>query len=340
MPIEYTGILNEHKQTRTACSLFDICHMGEFRLSGPTAGKDLERLLTQSVESLEIGQCRYGFLLNEQGGVLDDLTCYRLGEDSFYLVVNAATCEQDATWIQEHLSPTTRFDNESGQTAKLDIQGPAAREKLEEAFGIKAPPLKYFRCTETSLLDTPCILSRTGYTGEFGYEIYFPAEAAERFWDTLVDNAGIPPAGLGARDTLRLEMGYPLYGHELSIDRSPVAATQGAFIDTTKAFIGEETVRQELDQGTDQLLTGLRLDTRRAARAGDVVEVDDQVVGKITSGSLAPSLGVAVGMAYIDRAYCNPGKELTVRVRKSELKAVLANLPFYKEGTARQKSAS
>ncbi len=338
MPIQYDGILAEHTHTRTMCSIFDICHMGEFQISGPTAQTDLDHLLTQAITTLNIGQCRYGYLLREDGGVLDDLTCYRLGEDRFYLVVNAATCSSDAEWIQKNLSDTTLFEDLSSHTAKLDLQGPAARACMERVLGVTLPDLKYFRAAEIEIAGMPCILSRTGYTGEWGYEIYFPWEEASRLWKLFLSDDIIKPAGLGARDTLRLEMGYPLYGHELSKERTPVAASRGMFIHVEKEFIGKKSVMHDL-QGVDRYLAGLQLETKRAARRHDNVICDGLVIGEVSSGSLGPSLGTAIAMAYLDASFCKPGQRVSIRVHGKELGAVVVELPFYKQGTARRKSS-
>ncbi|MFC1467879.1 glycine cleavage system aminomethyltransferase GcvT [Verrucomicrobiota bacterium] len=333
MPVQYAGILKEHEHTRTKASVFDICHMGEFELSGPTAAADLEKLLTQSVASLAIGQCRYGFMLNEEGGVIDDLTCYRLAEDRFYLVVNAATAENDAAWIRDRISATTDFADVSEETAKLDVQGPGARQALEEVFG-PLPELKYFRIEEVELLGVKCLLSRTGYTGELGYEIYFPATEAARFWNALLENPGIEPGGLGARDTLRLEMGYSLYGHELSAEHSPVATGGGMFIKKDLPFIGCETVQRELADGPARRLVALQLETKRAAREEDAVYCDGELVGEVSSGSVSPSLGVAVALAFV-RADVAGNENFELEVRGKKLSAKRVTLPFYKNGTAR-----
>lgn len=335
MPIEYEGIIKEHLHTRTVATVFDICHMGEFELSGPTAVSDLERLLTQRISTMAIGQCRYGYLLREDGGVLDDLTCYRLASDRFMLVVNAATADTDREWIQGHLSPTTRFRDISDETAKLDIQGPLSRRLVEEALGMPLPELKYFRFVPVTMSGVPCLLSRTGYTGEWGYELYLPPADVLRFWEMFLRGGEIKPAGLGARDTLRLEVGYPLYGHELSANQTPVPAARGQFIDTTKDFIGKAAVLRDLEQGCPRYLAGLKLDTRRAARAGDTVWADHQQIGMVTSGSIAPSLGVAVALAYLDAAWCEEGRRVEVDSHGKRLGATVTAPPFYRHGTAR-----
>ena len=334
MPIQYTGILAEHEHTRRVASVFDTCHMGEFELRGPTAEADLERLLTLPVATLATGQCRYGYLLREDGGVLDDLTCYRLGPDRFWLIVNAGTRPQDAAWIWQHLSPSTQFTDLSDDTGKLDIQGPAARVATERALRVKLPDLGYFRFAEITLAEVPCLLSRTGYTGEFGYELYCPAKTVRIFWDRLLAGGVIQPAGLGARDTLLLEMGYALYGHELSLDRTPAGAARGRYIQRAKDFIGKSAVEAELQQ-PKQVLIGLRLESRRAARAGEAVTLQGRTVGTITSGSLAPSVGVAVAMAYVDVAQAPMGGKLDVVSRGAVLPATVVDVPFYTGGTAR-----
>lgn len=337
MPIQYEGILPEHTATRTKATVFDICHMGEFELRGPTAQADLERLLTQNVATIAEGQARYGYLLREDGGVLDDLTCYRFGPDHFWLIVNAGTCAGDADWIRGHLSPGTRFEDLTPRIGKLDLQGPAAREALEVAFAVDVPDLKYFRFASITLDGVPCVLSRTGYTGEFGYELYFPVEHTVAFWHRLLAGGSIKPAGLGARDTLRLEVGYPLYGHELGLDRTPVAAARGMFMDLKKDFIGKAACARDVAQGCPHYLCGLQLESKRAARAHDAIYVNGQPAGEVTSGSLAPSLGVAVALAYVRADSCSPGTAVEVECHGKRLPARVVEIPFYKNGTARRK---
>ncbi|MDD3275723.1 MAG: glycine cleavage system aminomethyltransferase GcvT [Kiritimatiellales bacterium] len=354
MPIQYEGILAEHEHTRTKTGLFDICHMGEFELIGPTACADLEKLLTMKVSTLAIGQCRYGFMLNEQGGVIDDLTCYRLGEERYMLVVNAATLDGDSAWIQQNLSPETVFIDLSDGMAKLDVQGPAAHADLETVFGKKLPDLGYFKAESFQTLETEMLLSRTGYTGDWGYELYFPATEAVRIWRALLDNENIKPVGLGARDTLRLEMGYSLYGHELSLDRTPVATSRGMFIRKEGGFIGEEAVQRDL-ASPQEFLVALEFDSKRAARAHDKVflplqrsllsgntestfgipQVQGLETGMVTSGSVSPSLGKAVALAFVKTEHAALGTVLDVEIRGKLFPASVVELPFYKNGTAR-----
>ena len=340
MPIQYSGILAEHQCTRTQASLFDICHMGELEFGGATAAADLDRLVSSDIGTLAIGQARYGYLLNDDGGVIDDVICFRLAEELFWMVVNAGTRATDVDWIREHLSVETMFQDVSDRTGKLDIQGPRARAHLEAALGHSLPDLGYFRFTELDLLGHTCLLSRTGYTGEFGYELYCPSEHVESFWDAILSVEQVEPAGLGARDTLRLEMGYPLYGHELSAGRNVAEACRGMFLSKSKlaerTFCGANAVADALDKGCSQYLCALTLEGRQAARADDRVTLDGRDVGIITSGAFAPSLGHAVALAYVDAELSNTGTSLTlVNQRGKELTAVVSDLPFYKDGTAR-----
>lgn len=334
MPIQYEGILTEHEHTRTKTGLFDICHMGEFELTGSSACADLEKLLTMKVSTLAIGQCRYGFLLNEQGGVIDDLTCYRLGEERYMLVVNAATLDGDSAWIQKHLSPETKFTDLSDGMAKLDVQGPTSRADLEAVFGKKLPDLGYFKAEFFQCPETEMLVSRTGYTGDWGYELYFPAKDAVRIWRALLANPNIKPVGLGARDTLRLEMGYSLYGHELSLERTPVATSRGMFIRKEGGFIGEGAVRRDL-ANPQEFLVALEFDSKRAARSHDKVFFQGLETGMVTSGSVSPSLGKAVALAFVKAEHAALGGTLEVEIRGKLFPAVVVELPFYKKGTAR-----
>ena len=335
MPIQYAGILAEHEQTRTKAAVFDICHMGEFELSGPTAEADLDRLLTCRVAGMEIGRVRYGYLPNEAGGTLDDLTVYRLEPERFMLVTNAGTAAKDATWIRRHLSAQTRFEDVSQRLAKLDVQGPRSRPAMEKILDRALPEIGYFRAVEIRLAGVPVLLSRTGYTGEWGYELYFAAEEAGRLWDLLLTSPEIEPAGLGARDVLRLEMGYPLYGHELSESRSAVTVSRGAFIDWSKDFIGKAGAERERDRPTERLV-GLTFASRRAARRGDAVFAGATRVGEVTGGSFSPALGRAVALAFVRADRAEAGSTLETEIRGRRFPARVVEPPFYRGGSARR----
>ncbi len=340
MPILYpAGILAEHKHCREAAALFDICHMGEFRLTGPAAAAALDRLLPRSVSSQKPGTCRYNFLPDETGGVLDDLLVYRISPEEFFLVVNAGTASADAAWIQSHLPAAgVSFCDLRSELGKLDLQGPRTFEVLAD-LGVSQDAIpRYYHWTRVRLFDQDILLSRTGYTGERGVELYFPRGRAVEFWERLTAHPLVKPAGLGARDTLRLEMGYPLYGHELDRQTTPVEAGFGGMLDfQNRDCIG----RDALLRGPRKRLTGFRLDGRRAARNGMAVldPVTRRVVGAVTSGAFSPTLGMAVAMGFVEGAEPPPagtpfllGDAAGAGTR---LPAVAAPIPFHTAGTAR-----
>jgi len=330
MPIQYKGILSEHDHTRNKCSIFDICHMGEIEVSGSSCIDDLENLLTCSIKDMSIGQVRYGYLLNHSGGVIDDLTCYRLANDKFMLVVNAATTKIDFDWIKKNISPKTLLKDRSSEFAKIDIQGPLSRNVLMQIANFNIIDLKYFKFIEIDKI----IVSRTGYTGELGYELYIPSKSAEKWWNMLLNHIDCEAAGLGARDTLRLEMGYPLYGHELNELNSPISFSDGSFINLNKDFIGKQKIIDDIKNKSKKAV-GLSFDSKRAARENDLVFYNDQKIGIITSGSVSPSLGKAIAIASVKFEYSHLGKKLLVKIRNNFYEAEVVSLPFYRNGTAR-----
>ena len=334
MPIQYTGILAEHEAVRRHVGIFDTCHMGEFRLSGPTAETDLEHLVTCHVDTLRPGRCRYGMLCNPDGGVIDDLLVYRLDDRTFMLVVNAGTAENDFDWIQSHLSPETRAENLTDETAKVDIQGPASPPIVRSLLEQPIDEMVFYSFRENRFDGETVLVSRTGYTGEMGFEIYGSPDAIRKIWDRCLD-AGVTPAGLGARDTLRLEMGMPLYGHELRADRNAAESGFDRAIARDKSFIGSDVV---LDPNrTRQRLVGILFEGRRAARAGETIQTPDgRNIGTITSGSFAPSLGRAVALAYLDKDFARPDTRVSVPGTRRPLDGVTTPLPFYPNGTARK----
>ncbi len=337
MPIRYPeGILAEHQHTRSAASLFDICHMGEFRVRGATAAGELDRLCARRVVDQKPGTCRYNFLVTAAGTVRDDLLVYRLAADEFYLVVNAGTVDSDAAWLRQNLGTGTVFADESAVTAKLDLQGPRCFEVLADlGLPLEAVP-PYFNWRRVQLRGLDVLLSRTGYTGERGVEIYVPADAVGPLWDALLAQPLVKPAGLGARDTLRLEMGYPLYGHELNLSTTPVEA---GFERLVRRTGGDEFVgAAALAQPAARRLAGFVLEGRRAAREGARVwDRTGQEIGVVTSGAFGPSLGCAVALGYVQRnAALVPGAQVRLGPDPdAALPATLAALPFYTKGTAR-----
>ncbi len=333
MPIQYGGILKEHWACRREAAMFDTCHMGEFRLGGPTALSDLERLITSDVAALEPGRCRNGFFCAPDGGVLDDLIVYRMAADAFMVVVNAATQDADAEWVRSNLSASTRFENVSADMGKIDLQGPGAPRVLQSLTATPLATLRYYEHRPLRIDAVDARVSRTGYTGEAGFELYCAAADTVHLW-TLLQESGAQPAGLGARDTLRLEVGLPLYGHELAADRNAAESGFERLLSTRKDFIGAAAVRDPARRR--QRLVGLMLDGRRSARAGDPILDGEAVVGGVTSGSFSPCLGRAIAMGYVDARCADPGCTLTIDAGRTPLVAHVVQRPFYRDGTVRR----
>ncbi len=332
MPIQYEGILAEHEHTRTKASVFDICHMGEFRISGEGAAKALSLAVTHNLETLKPGKCRYGFLLNDKGNMLDDLIVYRMAEDDFMLVVNGARVAVDFAALQERMPQGITLEDISAATAKIDLQGPKSLEVLQSVLGASFQHLGYFAFEEFAYEGEKMLVSRTGYTGELGYELYLPTSLALNLWEALLQSELVKPAGLGARDTLRLEAGLPLYGHELDEAHNPTEAGMGRMLTSTAAYVGHAHVGE-----IRQKLLGLRFEGRRAARHGDILTLPSgEEVGIVTSGSFAPSLGFVIALAWVDAAHAE-NTEFAVRTARASLPATVVELPFYTEGTARIK---
>ncbi len=330
MPVQYTtGILTEHTHTRTKASVFDICHMGEFRVSGPGAATALGRILTHNLETLVSGQCRYGFILNEEGGILDDLIVYRLADNDFMIVVNGACTANDFAWFASHLPEDIVLENNSSSIGKIDLQGPRAKDVLASIIPGPWNSLGYFRFTEVTFANTSILISRTGYTGELGYELYMDVSKVLDVWQCCLDHPDVKPAGLGARDTLRLEMGLPLYGQDLDTDHTPSEAGYEFVLTSQADYIGKASQNRISEQLIPLVIPG-----RRAARHGNEVFLPDgTLVGRVTSGSFAPSLGTSIALAYVQAPYAE-ARNFEIR-SKTVLKAQKANLPFYTKGTAR-----
>jgi len=334
MPIQYTGIFKEHEATRTDAALFDTCHMGEFTLSGPTVVKDLEMLLSCPITDMQIGQCRYGLLCNENGGIKDDLLVYRLGESEFMLVVNAGTQDGDFNWIQSHISKESAIENRSESTAKIDLQGPAAPAIMNALIKGGIMDLRFYQFRPATYQGEAVLVSRTGYTGEVGFELYAPVHLARPFWDAAMKKGAIC-AGLGARDTLRLEMGMPLYGHELCETRNAAEAGFTRAIASDKTFIGSRVVCDPLQH--HMTLVGMQLDGRQSARHGDaILNAEGDAIGTVTSGSFAPSLGTAIALGYIPKDQTQLDTNVLLQTARKALPGKVVKPPFYNKATARK----
>ena len=338
MPIQYTGILDEHAAVRERAGLFDVSHMGEFRLRGPGALALAQRLVTNDVGKLADGGAQYAVLCHETGGAVDDLLVYRIAQDDVLLVVNAANIGKDwahVSAVADAAGLDVEIENESDGWALLALQGPDAFEVFERATGVDASDVPYyhFRQQDGVFGAERAIVSHTGYTGEQGLELYLSPDAAGRAWDALVE-AGATPAGLGARDTLRLEAGYCLYGHELDDDTTPYEAGLGWVVKPDAGdFVGRDALVQQKADGVPRKLVGLKVEGRGIPRAGyPVVDGDGAEIGVVTSGSQSPVLSQGVALAYVpnDARYTELGAELGVSVRGRVLPATVAKPPFHK----------
>lgn len=339
MPVQYPGgILAEHRHTRAECSLFDISHMGEFRAAGAGAAAALDGALARSSGDLKIGSCRYNLLLNDAGGVLDDLIVYRMDEEDFFLVVNAGNIASDFAVLRTRLPETIELRDLSDELAKFDLQGPRSAEVLGK-LGLPAAELPgYYKHRMAEVGGVRCILSRTGYTGELGFELYFRAEAAPELWELFLSTSPVRPAGLGARDTLRLEMGYALYGHELDDKRTPFDCGLGALLklDDGREFVGRTALRSGKPA---RQLKAVVLESRRAARAGaKVSDASGTEVGHVTSGAFSPTLGQAVALCDLDAAFPAPeGTKLLLETGAAVSGGTVTAAPFVKETSLRVK---
>ena len=341
MPVSYGSDLAEHHAVRTAAGIFDISHMAEILINGADAGAFLDYALAGKISAISIGQAKYSLLLDPSGGIVDDLVVYRLGETTFFVVANASN---RAPVVGALTSRTGDFDVEladvSDDYALIAVQGPASRAIVEATAGITnvATPLdelKYYHSTSAEFDWSPLVIGRTGYTGEDGFELYIATEHAAALWLALTaagESHGLKPCGLASRDTLRLEAGMPLYGHELGLDTFPVQAGLGRVVALSKEgdFVGRGAV--EAGPASDaRVLVGLVGEGKRAGRAGYLVFDGDTEVGVITSGALSPTLGYPIAMAYVDSAVSEVGTALTVDVRGSRVPASVVSLPFYKK---------
>ncbi len=347
MPVQYGSIVEEHRATRTAVGLFDVSHMARLLISGPDAGPFLESLLTRRVGDLKPGQVRYSLVCNESGGVLDDVLAYRVEVPSsdllgFGMVVNASNREKIIHHFQQHASDCdVAIDDVTTKYAMIAVQGPLAIELLDPITSCELTSLRYYTGEVTTFTTAgghgiECYLSRTGYTGEDGCELICPAEAAVDVWQTLHDLAqpvGGGAVGLAARDTLRLEAGMPLYGHELSEQRNPIQAGLSFAVNLKdRAFVGRDALLAASKDPTQPLRIGLQIDGKRAAREGATVLQGDQSVGEVTSGTFSPSFDRPLAMAYVKPSAASVGDHLAVDIRGKMAPAVVAPLPFYERG--------
>lgn len=319
MPVHYTGVIQEHKTVRRDAGVFDVSHMGEIEVEGPRAHELLQTLLSNDLDRIGPGQAQYTLLTNERGGILDDLIAYRLGEHRYLLIVNAANREADYAWLKEREIPGSDVRDVSDEYALLAVQGPCAIERL----GL--PPAPPFTFAEAQIDGVDTMVNRTGYTGEDGCELLCMAEDAVRLWDAVLAR-GIAPCGLGARDTLRLEVCYPLHGNDITPDTDAISAGLGWTCALDKEFTGAAELRRIKEQGPPRWLVAFVMEERAVPRHGMAIEGG----GEVTSGSHSPTLDVGIGMGYVPAALATPGTELTVDVRGKPRRARVVRKPFYK----------
>ena len=332
MPIEYAGIVDEHNSVRHGCGVFDVSHMGEVLITGADAEKFVNHIFTNDVTPGAAGQCFYGMMLNDQGGVVDDLLVYKYGSEKYFLVINASNIDKDVAWIRSHAHHfNVEVEHLSDLTGELAIQGPKAEEVLTGVLGLDVADLAFYHFKELSYQGEPVIVSRTGYTGEDGFEIYSSHKVIIRVWDRLLASGKVAPCGLGCRDTLRFEVALPLYGNELGDDVSPLEAGLGIFVKLDKPeFIGREATARLKERGVSRKIVGIELLDRAIPRHGyEVLDQDGNVVGHITTGYHAISVDKSIALAMIDARCAALGTKLNVRIRRKEFAAVVIKKKFY-----------
>ena len=336
MPVQYAGLKEEHHAVRDRVGMFDVSHMGEFIVFGPDALALVQWVSSNDASTLFDGKVQYSCMPNGRGGIVDDLLVYRLAEDRYMLVVNASNRAKDWAWIQTQVDDKgfdVSLEDASDRHALIALQGPEAQRILGQLSPTRKDgepwgDLTYYTFAEGTLLGSNVLVSATGYTGAGGVEIYVAPDGAEAIWRALLD-AGVPPCGLGARDTLRMEMGFCLYGNDIDDTTSPMAAGLGWVTKFTKDFVDAEALKAHKTKGTPQRLRGLVMDDRGIPRQGyDVVDATGQVVGAVTSGTMSPSLGHGIGMAYLDRAVSGLGNNLFVQIRNKRVACHVVKFPF------------
>ena len=349
MPLKYSNDVAEHEAVRTRAGIFDLSHMGEFRVTGPDAAAFLDYALVSNMSILKVGKAKYSILVNDKGGVIDDLITYRLGDEEFMVVPNAANIDTDYAAMSERLGDfNVEFVNESDQTSLIAVQGPRAEEILLAAGASDenaVRELKYYASVPLTIAGVDVLLARTGYTGEDGFELFVPNEHAVELWDKLAaagEPFGLTPAGLASRDSLRLEAGMPLYGHELGLDITPFESGLGRLVEIAlekKAadFVGREALSELAKSESKRILVGLKAQAKRPARAGSkLVDSEGNEIGEVTSGIPSPTLGFPIAMALVNREFSELGSTVDVDIRGKRAPFDVVALPFYKRNILRE----
>lgn len=335
MPVRYSSDLDEHHTVRRAVGIFDVSHMGEFRVRGPKALDLIQRVISNDASKLTDGKAQYACLPNTEGGIVDDLLVYRLAENDYLLVVNASNIDKDWNWISQHNPEGVEMENISDQISLFAVQGPKAAAALQSLTDVDLGGIPYYSFVQGMFAGAPnVIISATGYTGAGGFELYVPNESAREVWEKIMAAGaafGIKPIGLGARDTLRLEMGYCLYGNDIDDATSPLEAGLGWVTKFTKDFTNAENLKKQKEQGLIRKLVGFLMDSGGIPRSHyELVDEAGTKIGEVTSGTQSPSLGKGVGLGYVKTEFSTPGSKVFVQIRGKNLPATVVKLPFVK----------
>lgn len=336
MPVRYSSDTEEHHTVRQGVGVFDVSHMGEFKVTGPKALELIQKVTSNDASKLIVGQAQYSCFPNETGGIVDDLIVYKFGEEEYMLVVNASNIDKDWAWINKHNDMGAVLENISDTISLFAIQGPKAIEAVQSLTSVNLSDIKFYHFTVGDFAGVEdVIISGTGYTGAGGFEIYVKNEDAEKVWNAVFE-AGKPydikPIGLGARDTLRLEMGYCLYGNDINDETSPIEAGLGWITKFTKNFINSENLKKQKEEGVNRKLVGFILQEKGIPRGHyPIVNLKGETIGEVTSGTMTPSMGVGIGMGYVKSEYAAPGTEIAITVRNKNLLAKVEKFPLYKK---------
>lgn len=331
MPVQYEGVNIEHETVRNSVGVFDVSHMGEFLIEGPNALDLIQKVCSNDASKLTVGKAQYSCLPNDTGGIVDDLIIYRIKDETYLLVVNASNIEKDWNWISSKNDVGAEMRDLSEDYSLLAIQGPQAVEAMQSLSSHDLSEIKFYNFIVGDFAGIEhVIISATGYTGSGGFEIYCKNSEVKQIWDKVID-AGAKPIGLAARDTLRLEMGYCLYGNDIDDTTSPIEAGLGWITKFTKEFTNSEALEDEKRRGPEQKLVGFELDDRGIPRHGyDIVDSEGKTIGRVTSGTMSPSLGKGIGLGYVPTILAQPGSKINIQVRKKAIPATVVKLPFYK----------
>jgi glycine cleavage system T protein (aminomethyltransferase) len=336
MPVQYSGVIEEHHAVRRAVGLFDVSHMGEIEIRGPQAREQVDYVTTNDASKLKAGQAQYSALLYEHGGFVDDVLVHKVAGDHYFICVNAANQDKDYGHIQAHRRLDASIENASARYAQLAIQGPRALKTLQKLASIPVDKIRYYHFADAEVSGVPARVARTGYTGEDGFEIYIAPEHASRLWQEILDAGaefGIKPCGLGARNTLRLEAGMPLYGHEIDASTTPWEADLDWIVKLDKGnFVGRDALLRQQARGPARKLIGFEMQGRGIGRDGYEVLVEGSPAGWVTSGGPSPSLNRNIGFCYLPNRHAETGRTLQVMVRGAPVDAVTVPTPFYKRG--------